>query len=192
MLYLALFVPVGEPPLPRSVLADPAIARYVDGWGTRKGDSGLIAVVGGAPVGAAWLRCFQAPEPGYGFVEESTPELSIAVLPAHRAKGIGSHLWMNCFGASSQRRSVAIPQIQHGDCMSASASCHCQMAGPCCVRTKQRHLLLERRTAVLRYCRLNCLATRHHLRLRPGRAVRHERRGGLVTRSRPKGSSVLP
>jgi GNAT superfamily N-acetyltransferase len=92
MLYLALFVPPGERPLPRSLLHEPAIARYVEGWGIRSGDSGLIALVDGAPVGAAWLRCFPASEPGYGFVDESIPELSIAVLPAHRGKGIGKRL----------------------------------------------------------------------------------------------------
>jgi len=92
MLYLALFVPPGEEPLPRSVLGNPAIARYADGWGTRSGDSGLIALVNGASVGAAWLRHFPASSPGYGFVGEGTPELSVAVLPAHRAKGIGSYL----------------------------------------------------------------------------------------------------
>jgi GNAT superfamily N-acetyltransferase len=92
MLYLALFVPPGEPPLPRSLLREPAIARYVEGWGLRSDDSGLIALVDNAPAGAAWLRCFPASEPGYGFVDERTPELSIAVLPAHRGKGIGSRL----------------------------------------------------------------------------------------------------
>jgi len=92
MLYLALFVPPGEPPLPRSVLRDPAIARYVEGWGMRSGDSGLIALVDGAPVAAAWLRFFAASDPSYGFVDERTPELSVAVLPAHRGKGIGSRL----------------------------------------------------------------------------------------------------
>jgi GNAT superfamily N-acetyltransferase len=92
MLYLALFVPPGEPPLPRSVLTDPAIARYVEGWGTQPGDSGLIALVDGAPVGAAWLRCFPAWCPGYGYVDERTPELSVALLPAHRGNGIGSLL----------------------------------------------------------------------------------------------------
>jgi GNAT superfamily N-acetyltransferase len=92
MLYLAIFVPTGKPLLPRSILRDPAIARYVEDWGIRSGDSGLIALVDGAPVGAAWLRCFPASDPGYGFVDERTPELSIAVLPAHRGKGIGSRL----------------------------------------------------------------------------------------------------
>jgi hypothetical protein len=38
MLYLALFVPPGKRPLPRSILSDPALARYVNGWGTKSGD----------------------------------------------------------------------------------------------------------------------------------------------------------
>jgi GNAT superfamily N-acetyltransferase len=92
MLYLALFVPPGQPPLPQSVLGDPAIARYVEGWGRRSGDSGLIALVQLVPVGAAWLRFFPASDPGYGFVDERTPELSVAVLAAYRGKGIGSLL----------------------------------------------------------------------------------------------------
>jgi GNAT superfamily N-acetyltransferase len=92
MLYLALFVPPGEEPRPRSVLGNPAIAQYVRDWGTQSGDSGLIALVNGVSVGAAWLRCFPASSPGYGFVAEGTPELSVAVLPSHRGKGIGSRL----------------------------------------------------------------------------------------------------
>jgi GNAT superfamily N-acetyltransferase len=92
MLYLALFVPPGEAPPSRLLLRDPAIARYVEEWENRTGDSGLIALVEGTPVGAAWLRYFPASQPGYGFVNEKTPELSIAVLPAHRGKGIGSRL----------------------------------------------------------------------------------------------------
>jgi hypothetical protein len=38
MLYLALFVPSGPTALPRSVLADPAISRYIESWEKRSGD----------------------------------------------------------------------------------------------------------------------------------------------------------
>src|SRR5262249_22232415 len=82
----------GSAPLPRSVLRDPAISRYVEGWGTRHRDTGLVAFVDTSPVSAAWLRWFSASDPGYGFVDESTPELTVAMLPAHRGKGIGSLL----------------------------------------------------------------------------------------------------
>jgi GNAT superfamily N-acetyltransferase len=78
------------PPLDQA-LADPAVARYVDDFG-RRGDNGVIAVLDGVAVGAAWWRYFHAVEPGYGFVDESVPEVSIAVLPGHRGKGIGTDL----------------------------------------------------------------------------------------------------
>ena len=92
MLYLALYVPPGVPQLPRSVLNDPLISRYVDGWGRCPGDRGLIGLSDGVPIGAAWLRLFPASDPGYGFVNESTPELSVAVLPEYRGRGVGSAL----------------------------------------------------------------------------------------------------
>jgi len=92
MLYLALFVPIGSPPWPRSVLEDPQIARYVRGFGTRPGDYGAIADVDGEPRGAAWLRYLTADSPGYGFVDEATAELTIAVTNAYRNHGIGALL----------------------------------------------------------------------------------------------------
>jgi GNAT superfamily N-acetyltransferase len=73
-------------------LSNPEIARYVEGWGTQNGDSGLIALVHGVPVGAAWLRYFPASCPGYGYVDQKIPELTIALHAAWRGKGIGSLL----------------------------------------------------------------------------------------------------
>jgi len=67
------------------------VSRYVRGWG-RPGDTALIAIEGGFAVGAAWYRLFRAEEPGYGFVDEQTPELAIAVVPAKRGRGIGEQL----------------------------------------------------------------------------------------------------
>jgi ribosomal protein S18 acetylase RimI-like enzyme len=67
------------------------VALYVKAWG-RRGDTAVIAIDGGFPVGAAWYRIFDAERPGYGFVDERTPELAIAVVPSARGKGIGSAL----------------------------------------------------------------------------------------------------
>ena len=67
------------------------VALYVKAWG-RPGDTAVIAIDGGFPVGAAWYRLFGAERPGYGFVDERTPELAIAVVPSARGKGIGSAL----------------------------------------------------------------------------------------------------
>jgi GNAT superfamily N-acetyltransferase len=67
------------------------VSLYVKGWG-RPGDTALIAVEEGFPVGAAWYRLFRREQPGYGFVDEETPELAIAVVPSRRGKGLGEAL----------------------------------------------------------------------------------------------------
>ena len=73
------------------IRADPALARYVAAWG-RAGDAGVVAVVGGVPAGAAWVRLFPASEPGYGFVADDVPEVAIFLEPAARDRGVGRAL----------------------------------------------------------------------------------------------------
>jgi ribosomal protein S18 acetylase RimI-like enzyme len=67
------------------------LSRYVEGWG-RRGDTAVIEIEGFQPVGAAWYRLFTDARPGYGFVDEQTPELTIAIVPSCRGKGYGREL----------------------------------------------------------------------------------------------------
>jgi ribosomal protein S18 acetylase RimI-like enzyme len=71
--------------------ADLPVARYVLNWG-RPGDEGLVALDDANAVGAAWYRLFPRDEAGFGFVDEQTPELTIAVVPSRRGKGFGHEL----------------------------------------------------------------------------------------------------
>ena len=70
---------------------DVPIGRYVDGWG-RPGDTALLAIEGGHRIGAGWFRLFRAAAPGYGFVDDATPELTIVVVPSRQGQGIGQLL----------------------------------------------------------------------------------------------------
>jgi ribosomal protein S18 acetylase RimI-like enzyme len=75
--------PVGE--------EEPPLTRYVRDWG-RPGDRSLIAIDDFVQVGGAWYRLFTVDEPGFGFVDEQTPELAIAVVPSRRGRGFGHEL----------------------------------------------------------------------------------------------------
>ena len=70
---------------------DVPIGRYVDGWG-RPGDTALLAIEGGHRIGAGWFRLFREAAPGYGFVDDATPELTIVVVPSRQGQGIGQLL----------------------------------------------------------------------------------------------------
>lgn len=104
MLYLALFVPDGAPPLPREIVQQPELARYVAGWG-REHDMGFAALdeAGGLAIGAAWIRLLRATNRGYGYVDDETPELSIALEPAWRGQGIGTALLAHLLHAAQPR-----------------------------------------------------------------------------------------
>ena len=90
MLYQALYVPEGVDPFPRDIVRRPEISRYAEDWG-QAGDLGFVAVSNDtrSPVGATWIRLLKGANKGYGYVDETTPELTIAVMPAFRGQGIG-------------------------------------------------------------------------------------------------------
>lgn len=92
MQYEALFVPEGMPLFPKSILDEPSIRKYYMNWGHGDLDIGFIALKGPKKIGAAWARIFPEENSGFGFVDEQTPEFSIAVIADYRAQGVGSNL----------------------------------------------------------------------------------------------------
>jgi len=106
-LYHALHVPPGADPFPPEIVYQPDLARYVAGWMEGPGDLGYVAEVDEIQVGAAWLRRWSTDNPGYGFVDEATPELSMSLLPSHRGRGLGTTLLRHVLSAA-ERSSEAV------------------------------------------------------------------------------------
>jgi ribosomal protein S18 acetylase RimI-like enzyme len=86
----AFWRPDGPTGSVEETLKRPELAHYIAGW-PRPGDLGVVAEYEN-PVGAAWLRYLPENDPGYGFVNASTPELSMGVVQTCRRQGIGTHL----------------------------------------------------------------------------------------------------
>lgn len=99
--YAARWRPGQENDSRQSVLSDDHVARYLEVWG-RPGDMAFVAEEHGQPVGAAWVRLFARERPGFGFIDSTIPELSIAVVPARRGSGIGLALLTATLDAARQ------------------------------------------------------------------------------------------
>ncbi|WP_336249451.1 GNAT family N-acetyltransferase [Stomatohabitans albus] len=87
-LYQAIFVPEGMPLPDRSIIHHPELWGFIEDFGADQHDLGLIAEVDGQPVGAVWTRIRDL----YGYRDNTTPVLAIALLPAYRRQGIGTQL----------------------------------------------------------------------------------------------------
>ncbi|RLE21356.1 MAG: hypothetical protein DRJ50_09350 [Actinobacteria bacterium] len=103
MQYQALFVEPGEDPFPEAIVDEPHIARYYTGFGGQLGDVGRVAVESsgdsaGEPIGAAWVRRSTRDNPSYGYIDDETPELGIAVTSDCRGAGVGSALLDDLLG----------------------------------------------------------------------------------------------
>lgn len=85
---------------------DPTFPHYTGGWG-RPGDGGFVAEHEGRVVGVVWWRLFPAEQPGYGFVDERTPELGIATWPEERGRGVG-RLLLRAATAEHPRLSLSV------------------------------------------------------------------------------------
>lgn len=103
MLYQSLHVPPGMEQFDRSILNEPRIANYVRDWG-RDSDAGFLAVdQDDRPIGAIWLRMLNGDTKGFGYMDEHTPELGMAVVPEWQTHGIGTRLLSRMIEAAAQR-----------------------------------------------------------------------------------------
>jgi len=69
------------------------IYKYVKGFGLESSDIGFVAESDeGRSIGAAWYRLYKADNKGFGYIDDNTPEISIAVSEEYRNKGVGKEL----------------------------------------------------------------------------------------------------
>lgn len=92
MLYEAIFIPKGHDPLPKEVIEEKPLSKYIENWGKDKFDIALVMESGNQLVGAIWGRLLSSENKGFGYVDETTPELSMAVKNGCRNQGIGTKL----------------------------------------------------------------------------------------------------
>ena len=87
-LYEAIFVPEGFEPPAKSIVEQPELRLYYEGFGTGKADYCIAAEDGGEVIGAVWTRIMN----DYGHVDDETPSLAISLLKEYRGLGIGTRL----------------------------------------------------------------------------------------------------
>jgi ribosomal protein S18 acetylase RimI-like enzyme len=76
---------------PGEAMLRPDLAKYLGGF-PWPDDLGVLAAVDGRDVGAAWARKLSSAAPGYGWVSDDIPELTIGVDPVARGRGVGHAL----------------------------------------------------------------------------------------------------
>ena len=85
-LYEAIFIPEGAEAPDRSIINQPELSLYYEGFGSGPADNCLVAEVDGKVVGAVWTRIMN----DYGHVDDETPSFAISLYKEYRRKGIGT------------------------------------------------------------------------------------------------------
>jgi ribosomal protein S18 acetylase RimI-like enzyme len=113
MLYYAAHVDEdGETSL-EAARYNPDLSKYVSSWG-RETDLGCIALepVSKQPVGAAWVRLLVGKDRTFSYIDDTTPELAIAVLPSVIGQGVGTQLLTHLLTGASKRYSAMVLSVR--------------------------------------------------------------------------------
>ena len=92
--------------------AVPFVAAHLEGW-RRSHDFGFIAQADGVPVGAVWARQFSIEEEPAFYVDDNTPEITIAVQPRIQGRGIGALLLNSIIEEATRRRVGLCLNVRH-------------------------------------------------------------------------------
>ena len=87
-LYEAIFIPEGVEPPDKSIIYQPELSLYYEGFGSGPADNCLVAETDGKVVGAVWTRIMN----DYGHVADDTPSFAISLYREYRGKGIGTEM----------------------------------------------------------------------------------------------------
>lgn len=87
-IYEAIYVPEGMQKPSKDIIRIPELQVYIENFGSRKDDYGLVAAVNNEVVGALWARIMN----DYGHIDDETPSLALAIYKPFRGKGIGTAL----------------------------------------------------------------------------------------------------
>ena len=99
-LHVSLWDPPPAELRPSEVLQLPGVRIYAENWG-QPSDVGIVAQIDGVDAGACWMRLLPAGV-GLGSVDESTPQLGIALEPPFQHKGYGRPLMLAALAAARE------------------------------------------------------------------------------------------
>ena len=106
--HIALWDPPPAPLRPREILDHPDVRIYVEDWGQREGDVGVVAEVDGKVAGACWMRLVKGGK-GLSYLDDETPQLGIGLLPEYQRQGYGEPLMRAALEAGCRRfRRIAL------------------------------------------------------------------------------------
>ena len=87
-LYMALYVPEGCQPKPRSILSIPELKLYYEDFGSSPDDISFAAESNGEVIGCVWTRIMN----DFSHQDDKTPSLVVAVREGFRGQGLGTRL----------------------------------------------------------------------------------------------------